>query len=89
MTPPNTPPIRRNAQIRTYAALLRSALQRGEVTDPEEARATLRRLNTAKTRLNQTTRDSLQGIDTAGLVAAAHRLLGFTAQSLLKPQGGE
>lgn len=89
MTPPNTPPRRRNAQIRTYAKLLQCAVQRAEVAEPEEARQILRQLKAANARINRATCDTLAGIDTAGLVAAAHRILGFTAQSLLQPTGGE
>ena len=89
MTPPITPPRRRNAQVRTYTKLLQVAIRRDAVTDPHEAREILRRLTTANARLNTATRDPLAGIDTARLVADAHRILGFTAQSLLQPSGGQ
>lgn len=89
MTPPNTPPRRRNAQIRTYAKLLQCAVQRAEVNDQEEAREVLRKLKAANARINRATSDTLTGIDTAGLVADAHRILGFTPASLLQPTGGE
>lgn len=87
--PPNTPPRRRNAQVRTYIGLLNAGLRDAAVDDRAAASEILRELRTIRRRLQISTKDPLTDFNVQALKSAAHELLGFSQQSLLQPKGGE
>lgn len=88
MQPMRTPPRRRNAQVRTYWRLLQHALKQRTTTNEPAARTVYKQLQHANTRLARNSRDTLEGIDVADIVAQARELLGLTDSSLPTPGGG-
>lgn len=83
-----TPPARRNAQIRTYWRLLQHGIKHNTVSDLVEARKTYSQLQFAHKRIRTNPRDGLADLPVSTIVESAHRLLGLSEKSLLKPAGG-
>lgn len=87
MPPLNTPPRRRNAQVRTYWRLLQYAIKQHTTTDATAARDCYKKLQQANAQLTANPRDNLDGLDVAALVRTTHKLLGLADDSLLEPKG--